>query len=332
MGDMQELISGRAVKCQNTSVTQISAREWGAAIQTGMMTIPQTQRWTEDSSRQWNLWKKSFKTGWLGSTRWTYHPLQISLCTLLDQCIAFNVAKMRQALFPSEEQTGVFRRQCCNQATSRHCLPGPDVDILAQVWLPAREIVESAVKKGTEIDSSSEIIHLETGCPWKEHLYDLEKELSVKSPIKYVLYGVKPQKFPGRYMPYLTYHADKLPSKLYNAKICYCKAFGCLCWLSPRASLPRASTAYSDPEILSCRISKEDTGSKLWACQALLRAGKPFRLNGEVWGMRSSQRYRTSLDVCLFMPLASLAATKALMELPQWPEKHWLCDASLSTH
>ena len=59
-----------------------------------------------------------------------------------------------------------------------------------QVWLPARGIVETAIQKAREIDESGEIIHFESGCPWKEHLYDLEKELKIAQPIKYVLYGV----------------------------------------------------------------------------------------------------------------------------------------------
>ena len=59
-----------------------------------------------------------------------------------------------------------------------------------QVWLPARTVVEDAIKKAKETDSSGEIIVLESGCPWKEHLYDLEKELGVEKPLKYVVYGV----------------------------------------------------------------------------------------------------------------------------------------------
>ena len=50
--------------------------------------------------------------------------------------------------------------------------------------------METALQKGREIDESGEIIHFETRCPWKEHLYDLEKELNVAQPIKYVLYSV----------------------------------------------------------------------------------------------------------------------------------------------
>ena len=50
--------------------------------------------------------------------------------------------------------------------------------------------MEIAIQKAKDIHESGEIIHFETGCPWKEHLYDLENELKVEKPIKYVLYGV----------------------------------------------------------------------------------------------------------------------------------------------
>ena len=39
------------------------------------------------------------------------------------------------------------------------------------------------------MDESGEIVHLEQGCPWKEHLHDLEKKLSLPEEcIKFVLY------------------------------------------------------------------------------------------------------------------------------------------------
>lgn len=56
-------------------------------------------------------------------------------------------------------------------------------------WLPARELVEEAVKGRTEVDPSGEIVVFKTGgCPWKDHLFNLEAELDINPPIKYVLY------------------------------------------------------------------------------------------------------------------------------------------------
>uniref|UniRef100_A0A4W3JBW5 Myg1 exonuclease n=1 Tax=Callorhinchus milii TaxID=7868 RepID=A0A4W3JBW5_CALMI len=56
-------------------------------------------------------------------------------------------------------------------------------------WLPARTLVEEAIRKRYEEDPSGEILVMARGgCPWKEHLFNLEKELKVEKPIKFVLY------------------------------------------------------------------------------------------------------------------------------------------------
>jgi len=56
-------------------------------------------------------------------------------------------------------------------------------------WLPARSLVEDAVKKRFEIDARGEIVVFQRGgCPWKEHLFDIENEQSISPDIKYVLY------------------------------------------------------------------------------------------------------------------------------------------------
>ncbi|RDD39169.1 UPF0160 protein C27H6.8 [Trichoplax sp. H2] len=58
------------------------------------------------------------------------------------------------------------------------------------VWYPAREIVEAAVKTRHQIHESGEIILLENGgCPWKEHLYVIEQKLQTNPTLKYVLYS-----------------------------------------------------------------------------------------------------------------------------------------------
>ncbi|KAH3876932.1 hypothetical protein DPMN_000785 [Dreissena polymorpha] len=56
-------------------------------------------------------------------------------------------------------------------------------------WLPARGLVEEALLARTRVDESGEILCLsQGGCPWKEHLFTLEKEHNILCPIKYVLY------------------------------------------------------------------------------------------------------------------------------------------------
>ncbi|XP_059393175.1 UPF0160 protein MYG1, mitochondrial [Carassius carassius] len=64
------------------------------------------------------------------------------------------------------------------------------LDYFMKAWLPAREIVQHAVQNRYQVDPSGEIVLLaQGGCPWKEHLFVLEKELKVDVPIKFVLYS-----------------------------------------------------------------------------------------------------------------------------------------------
>ncbi|XP_067359628.1 UPF0160 protein MYG1, mitochondrial isoform X2 [Channa argus] len=63
------------------------------------------------------------------------------------------------------------------------------LDFYQSSWLPARTVVEEAVKQRHQVDPSGEVVLFsQGGCPWKEHLFALEKELQVEAPIKFVLY------------------------------------------------------------------------------------------------------------------------------------------------
>jgi len=63
------------------------------------------------------------------------------------------------------------------------------VKFYSQVWWPAREIVVRAVNSRHQVDPSGEVMVFEDGCcPWKEHLFMLEKELNIKPNIKFVLF------------------------------------------------------------------------------------------------------------------------------------------------
>ncbi|KAL4225066.1 hypothetical protein ACF0H5_015760 [Mactra antiquata] len=56
-------------------------------------------------------------------------------------------------------------------------------------WIPARELVYEAVQERLKVDSSGEMICLSKGgCPWRDHLLTLEKQLDISPSIKYVLY------------------------------------------------------------------------------------------------------------------------------------------------
>lgn len=55
-------------------------------------------------------------------------------------------------------------------------------------WLPARTVVEKAFDSRFDVDKSGKILKLETFCPWKEHLYSIEKEKSAQGEIQFVLF------------------------------------------------------------------------------------------------------------------------------------------------
>ena len=51
-----------------------------------------------------------------------------------------------------------------------------------------RDSVERALDEATRVHPSGEILLLETFCPWKEHLYELEAEREMKTIPKFVLW------------------------------------------------------------------------------------------------------------------------------------------------
>ncbi|CAK9169325.1 unnamed protein product [Ilex paraguariensis] len=68
-------------------------------------------------------------------------------------------------------------------------------------WLPARSIVMKSLAARQETDPSGEIMVLTSFCPWKLHLFELEEEMKIDPPTKYVLYqavAVSPDRFESR--------------------------------------------------------------------------------------------------------------------------------------
>lgn len=59
---------------------------------------------------------------------------------------------------------------------------------LAKSWLPARSIVMECLLARKDVDPSGEIMVLDRFCPWKLHLFELEQEMKIEPPIKYVIY------------------------------------------------------------------------------------------------------------------------------------------------
>ena len=58
----------------------------------------------------------------------------------------------------------------------------------ARKWLPARQHVEKALDNAKHVHPSGEILKLETFCPWKEHLYELEAERGLTTLPKFMLW------------------------------------------------------------------------------------------------------------------------------------------------
>uniref|UniRef100_A0A1I7XG15 Glucuronosyltransferase n=1 Tax=Heterorhabditis bacteriophora TaxID=37862 RepID=A0A1I7XG15_HETBA len=50
------------------------------------------------------------------------------------------------------------------------------VRYLAEVWWPARKIVEKAIDERKQVDESERIVLMSEGVPWKEHFFHMEEE------------------------------------------------------------------------------------------------------------------------------------------------------------
>jgi len=85
------------------------------------------------------------------------------------------------------------------------------VKFYAEVWWPARSLVAAAIEKRFDVHSCGRIIEFASGgCPYKEHLYELEEEQGMEGQILFALFtdsngmwrvaavGVKDQKFESR--------------------------------------------------------------------------------------------------------------------------------------
>ncbi|GBN00022.1 UPF0160 protein MYG1, mitochondrial [Araneus ventricosus] len=83
------------------------------------------------------------------------------------------------------DETKCFEKAC--QLVEQEFLDR--INFYGKTWLPARDIVKSAVQNRFSVHSSGEIIDFASGgCPWKEHLFELEESLKVEKPIKFVIY------------------------------------------------------------------------------------------------------------------------------------------------
>ncbi|KAG1677809.1 hypothetical protein FOA52_008573 [Chlamydomonas sp. UWO 241] len=89
----------------------------------------------------------------------------------------------------NEEQTEAILYGCFLKAVE---LTGGEfkdaVEWVAKVWLPAKLHVKAALAGMAEVDPSCQIMRLNTVCPWKEHLYELEKEMELEKLVLFCLF------------------------------------------------------------------------------------------------------------------------------------------------
>eukprot|EP01114_Cavostelium_apophysatum_P002470 TRINITY_DN12204_c0_g1_i1.p1 TRINITY_DN12204_c0_g1~~TRINITY_DN12204_c0_g1_i1.p1 ORF type:complete len:266 (-),score=41.86 TRINITY_DN12204_c0_g1_i1:96-893(-) len=60
---------------------------------------------------------------------------------------------------------------------------------IVEDWIPARKVVEDAIAMRFSVDSSGQILCLAQLCPWRDHLFTLEKELDLQPPIQFACYA-----------------------------------------------------------------------------------------------------------------------------------------------
>lgn len=61
------------------------------------------------------------------------------------------------------------------------------VEYVYKSWLPGRSLVVESLAKRCDVDPSGQIVTMVGYCPWKDHLYQLEKEQGIEKPILFVL-------------------------------------------------------------------------------------------------------------------------------------------------
>ncbi|CAH2351032.1 MYG1 protein [[Candida] railenensis] len=62
------------------------------------------------------------------------------------------------------------------------------LDGYGKSWLPAKNFVSQGFESRFDVDKSGKILVLEKFCPWKEHLYSIEKENGKEGEIEFVLF------------------------------------------------------------------------------------------------------------------------------------------------
>lgn len=75
------------------------------------------------------------------------------------------------------------------------------VNYFISVWLPAREYVKSSLESRFQVHESGMILEFTERFPWKEHLFDLEKEMELGQVVKFVLFNDLPNSWRVQAVP-----------------------------------------------------------------------------------------------------------------------------------
>ncbi|KAG7558304.1 hypothetical protein FFLO_02774 [Filobasidium floriforme] len=73
------------------------------------------------------------------------------------------------------------------------------LDFYVNAWIPARELVKTAIDSRFEVDSSGQIMVFHQSMPWKDHFFDLEEQIKPEKEILYVLYPESSEKPEGKW-------------------------------------------------------------------------------------------------------------------------------------
>eukprot|EP00921_Rhytidocystis_pertsovi_P013379 GHVQ01021613.1.p1 GENE.GHVQ01021613.1~~GHVQ01021613.1.p1 ORF type:complete len:341 (-),score=52.86 GHVQ01021613.1:228-1250(-) len=101
--------------------------------------------------------------------------------------LASRVARLNPSWHSRDSPTEEFERFTAATSLARQEFKD-QLDGLLYEWWPARDIVKEALLARKEVHASGQIICLGSGCPFMEHLYELEEELPVEKPILYALF------------------------------------------------------------------------------------------------------------------------------------------------
>ncbi|XP_050355102.1 MYG1 exonuclease [Nymphalis io] len=76
-----------------------------------------------------------------------------------------------------------------------------NVNYFLSVWLPARDYVKSSLEERYQVHESGKIVEFKERFPWKEHLFELEKEMGLGQEVLYVVFNDKPKSWRVQAIP-----------------------------------------------------------------------------------------------------------------------------------